>query len=120
MEAVSLLNDVSLEEQYAEKFAAVHPGLYLNILENGKDVTVDEMVSIGIKAMKEIPKNYTMRSRAALKTAEYVIAAGGERSLLEKCYFIAYESDISALNYLRALLNGWEGEAKREELEYGV
>lgn len=116
LEAVSLLNDVSLEEQYAEKFAAVHPGLYLNILENGKDVTVDEMVSIGIKAMKEIPKNYTMRSRAALKTAEYVIAAGGERSLLEKCYFIAYESGISALNYLRALLNGWEGEAKREEL----
>lgn len=35
LEAVGLLNDVLLEVQYAEKYAAVHPGLYLSILENG-------------------------------------------------------------------------------------
>ena len=57
-----------------------------------------------------------MRSRIALKTAEYVIAAGGELSLLEKCYFAAFESDTSALNYLRVLLNGCESEEKKEEL----
>lgn len=34
LEAVNLLNDVSLEVGYAEKYAAVHPGLFLNILEN--------------------------------------------------------------------------------------
>ena len=117
LEAVGLLNDVSLEVQYAEKYAAVHPGLYLNILENGKSVMANDMVSIGIKAMKTIPKKYIMRSRAALKTAEYVIAANGERSLLEKCYFAAFESDTSALNYLRVLLNGCENENKREELQ---
>ena len=117
LEAVSLLNDISLEVQYAEKYAAVHPGLYLNILENGKYAAANDMVSIGIKAMKAIPKKYIIRSKAALKTAEYVIASNGELSLLEKCYFAAYESDTSALNYLRALLNGYGSGKKREELQ---
>lgn len=115
LEAVGLSNDVHLEVQYAEKYAAVHPGLYLSILENGKSVTADEMVSIGTKAMEAIPKKYIARSSAALKTAEYAIAAGGEPALLEKCYFAAFESDTSAINYLRALLNGCDNEKKREQ-----
>ncbi len=116
LEAVALLNDTSLAVQYAERFAAVHPRLYLNILENRKNTAANDMVSIGIKAMKAIPKNYIIRSRAALETAEYVIETDGEKSLLEQCYFAAYESDTSALNYLRALLNGYECEEKRGEL----
>ncbi len=117
LEAAGLLNDIPLEIQYAEKYAAVHPRLYLNILENGKYATANDMVSIGIQAMKAIPKKYIMRSRVALKTAEYVIAANGELPLLEKCYYAAYESDTSALNYLRALLNDCENEKKKEELQ---
>lgn len=116
-EAVGLLNDVSLEVWYAEKYAAVHPGLYLNILEDGKHMVTDNLVSIGIRAMKTIPKKYIMRSRAALKTAEYVVAMKGEMPLLEECYFAAYESDTSAPNYLRALLNGGEIEKKRKKLQ---
>ena len=117
LEAVDLLNDISLKVQYAEKYADIHPGLYLDILENGKHMSADDMVSIGIKAMKTIPKNYIIRSKVALKTAEYVIAADEELSLLENCYFIACESDTSAQNYLRALLNGYENGKKREELQ---
>lgn len=117
LEAVDLLNDLSLEIQCAEKYAAVHPGLYLNILENGKYMPADDMVAIGLKAMKAIPKRYVIRSKAALKTAEYVIAADEEQSLLEKCYFAACESDTSAQNYLRALLNGYGNGKKREELQ---
>ncbi len=117
LEAAGLLNDIPLEIQYAEKYAAVHPRLYLNILENGKYATANDMVSIGIQAMKAIPKKYIMRSRVALKTAEYVIAANGETSLLGKCYYAAYESDTSALNYLRELLNDCENEKKKEELQ---
>ena len=116
-EAVDLLNDISLEVQYAETYAAVHPRLYLDILENRKQISADDMVSIGIKAMKTIPKKYIMRSKVALETAEYVIAADGELSLLEKCYFVACESDISAQNYLRALLNGYGSGKKREALQ---
>lgn len=117
LEAVGLLNDISQEIRYAEKYAAVHPGLYLNILENEKYATTNDMVSIGMKAVETIPKKYIMRSRAALKTAEHVAAAGAEPSLLGQCYFAAFESDTSALNYLRALLNGCENENKREQLK---
>ncbi len=129
LEAVGLLNDVSLEVRYAKKYAAVHPGLYLSVLENDKYATesckssigdkasIGDKVSIGIEAMNTIPEKYIMRSRAALKTAEYAIAAEKEQDLLEKCYFAAYESDTSALNYLRVLLNGGENEKKREELQ---
>ncbi len=116
LEAVGLLNDSLAAAQYAEKYVAVHPSLYLNILENEKYADANDMVSIGLKAMKTMPKKYIMRSRAALKTAEYILKAGENLSLLEKCYFIAYESDTSALNYLRALLNGYGTEKKREEL----
>ena len=117
LEAVDLLNDLSLEVQCAEKYAAVHPELYLNILENEKHMPADDMVAIGLEAMKAIPKKYVIRSKAALKTAEYVIAADGGLSLLEKCYFAACESDTSAQNYLRALLNGYGNGKKREELQ---
>lgn len=51
-----------------------------------------------------------------MRTAEYIIATDGQQSLLEKCYFAAYESDTSALNYLRALLNDGKYEKKKEEL----
>jgi len=52
LETAGLLNDVSLELRYAEEYVAVHPGLYLNILENGRYVAANDMVSIGIKARK--------------------------------------------------------------------
>ncbi len=117
VEAVALLNDTSLAVRYAERFAAIHPRLYLNILENRKYAAANDMVSLGINALKAIPKNYIIRSRAALETAEYVIEIDGEKSLLEQCYFAAYKSDTSVLNYLRALLNGYECEEKREELQ---
>lgn len=52
-----------------------------------------------------------------MKTAGYVIVSNGEPPLLEQCYFAAYESDTSVLNYLRALLNGCENEKKRKELQ---
>lgn len=117
LEAVGLLNDVSSAAQYAEKYVAVHPGLYLNLLENEQYTDVNDMVSMGRKAVQVIPKKYIMRSRVALKTAEYVIEANENLNLLEKCYFAAYESDTSALNYIRVLLNGYGTEKKREELQ---
>lgn len=117
LEAVGLLNDFSAAVQYAEKYVAVHPGLYLNILENEKYADANDMVSMGMEAVKIIPKKYIIRSRAALRTAEYIIETNANLSLLEKCYFAAYESDTSALNYLRVLLNGYEAKEKREELQ---
>lgn len=116
LEAVSLSNDISSACSYAEMFADKHPGLYLKILEDEKSAEPTAMVSIGVRVMEMIPKKYVVRSNAALKTADYMVQAGEQPDRLEACYFAAYESDTSAVNYLRALLNGYATEAKREEL----
>lgn len=115
-EAVNLLNDASAAVSYAKKYASVHPGIYLDILENEKSADANAMVSIGIQAMNLIPEKFMIRSEVALKTAEYVVRANEKQSLLEMCYFVAYESDTSAVNYIRALLNGYGTEKKRGEL----
>ena len=118
LEAVGLLNDVAGAIGYAQKYINTHPGLYLDILDHNKSLDEKSKVSIGFKAMEIMPKKYIMRSKVALKTADYVIQANEKHSMLEKCYFVAYESDTSALNYLRALLNGYSTEKKREELKH--
>lgn len=115
-EAVNLLNDISMAAQYAQKYASIHPGIYLRVLENENDADVNMLMSIGMNALKTIPSKYISRSRAALTTAKYLIEVGKDSSLLRKCYFAAYESDTSAINYLRALLNGYSTEKGREEL----
>lgn len=116
LEAAGLLNDAHAAMRYAEKYAAVHPGLFLNLLENEKYSNAGDRVFIGLEAVRRIPKKYMIRSRVALKTAEYIIEADAELSLLDKCYFAAYESDTSALNYLRVLLNGAGTEEIKEKL----
>lgn len=115
-EAVGLLNDIHMEEQYAKKFARVHPELYLKILEDKNTRDINSMISLGLDAMDRIPKKYVVRSKVALKTAEYLIEAGEDQPLVEKCYFAAYESDTCATNYLRALLNGYGTKRNREAL----
>ncbi len=57
VDAVALLNDIPSAAGYAEKYVAVHPGLYWDIMENGKYTDVNDMVSMGIKAMSVMPKN---------------------------------------------------------------
>lgn len=120
LEAVNLLNDVPAAVRYAQQYVNVHPGLYLNLLENGKYAGANDMISMGMEAMKIMPKKYVLRSRIALKTAEYIIERNENLSLLEKCHFIAYESDTSATNYLRALLNGYGTEEKTSARFYGT
>lgn len=85
LEAIGLLNDVSAAAKYAEAYVDIHLGLYLNILENGKYTDTNDMIFMGMEAMKIIPKKYIIRSGVALKTAEYVIEANENLSLLEKC-----------------------------------
>ena len=115
-EAVGLLNDSSQSAKYAEKYAAVHPGLYWALLTNGNGPDGEDRVSIGKAAMKAIPRKYTIRSRIALKTAEYAIEAKAEPSVLKACYFAAYESDTTAVNYIRALFHGYGTEQDRDAL----
>ena len=114
-EAVCLLNDISAASEYAEKYANMHPGLYLSLLESGKPEDASDMAALGIKALEKIPKEYKIRGRVALKTSEYIDMAAMDPALMRDCYFAAYESDTTALSYLRALLCG-DGEENREML----
>lgn len=117
LEAVGLLNDAAAAARYAEKYVVAHPGLYLDLLEKGSYADAHDAILLGMKAMKLMPKKYITRSRIALKTAESIIEENKNLSLLENCYFIAYESDTTAPNYLRALLNASDTQKKKGELQ---
>lgn len=117
-EVVGLLGDVSSGCMYAEKYSAIHPGIYLHILDHGKTEKekIKTMISVGQQAMEKIPRQYVARSMAALKTADYVLQTNVRGGRLERCYLAAYESDTSAVNYLRALLHGYGAQDKRTRL----
>ena len=116
IEAVGLRNDIEAACKYAKQFVTSHPGLYLNILINEKSLDLKSLISIGMEAMKKIPAKYIVRSKAALTTAEYIVKSNEWTERLEECYFAAYESDTSAMNYLRVLLNGNGCEENRKKL----
>lgn len=115
-EAVEMLGNVSEACKYADDYADNHPGTYLHILENTKSIDADKLIEIGLHAMKVIPKKYRIRSKVALKTADYIVQSDKHQAMLEECYFTAYESDTSAVNYIRAFLNGYGTEEKRQRL----
>lgn len=116
LEAVGLCNDTQTACQYAKQFATVHLALYLALLEQKEDFFPDDMVMLGEDALTQVPRQYTIRGKIALKTAEYKIAKKEDLESLKKCYLAAYESDTNAVNYLRALLNGFEHEQERHKL----
>lgn len=116
VEAVNLQNDIAVACEYAQQFVTSHPGLYLNILKDEKSLDLKSLISIGIQAMKKIPTKYALRSKVALQTAEYIVKSNEQTELLGECYFAAYESDTSAMNYLRVLLNGNGCEENKKKL----
>ena len=120
LEAVGLCNDTQEAGSYAKKFAAVHPALYLELLEHPKETNPQMLAELGEEALKQIPEAYIIRSRIALKTAEYRIAAKEDRESLKKYYIAALESDTNAVNYLRAVLNGFDEAEDRKNLSRAV
>jgi hypothetical protein len=116
LEAVGLLNDFPKMCEYAQRYVATHPGMYLDILDRKLNVDEKQKISIGMHALAVIPPKYIMRSKVALKTAEYITQAKSDLSLLKQCYFAAYESDTTPYHYLQALLHGYETEEGREKL----
>ena len=116
-ESVRLLDDPHKAIVLADKFADEHPGLYLQILTNSEGLTAEETVQLGIEAINRIPVNYVVRSTTALKVAELICKNKSyDPAMLEECYFAAYESDTTPVNYLQALLNGFDSPEKRDRL----
>lgn len=97
-------NNVDAACEEAQKYANIHPGLYLRLFEMGADHDARKMLAIRQDSMNRINSEYCIRSRVALATAQY--------DLVKECYLTAYESDTNAVNYLRALLNCVDSEKR--------
>ncbi len=116
LEAANLIREKHTAARYAKECASIHPALYLSLLEKESFTDTAAAASLGMEALSVIPKNYTIRSKAALQTADCLLLADRTSSLTESCYFAACESDPNVPNYLRALLHGYDTKEKRMEL----
>ena len=116
LEAVELCNDTHAAGNYAKKYATLHPALYLKILEHPQDLAAKELIMLGEEALKYVPKKYRIRGSIALKTAEYRLAEKKDRESVKEYYITAFESNTTAVNYLRGLLNGLDKEEDRKKL----
>ena len=118
LEAQALRRDETADLRDASLYAASHPILYLQILQNNREKGCDaKMLAVGLQALKEIPVkprtqitmyNYflfsqseeNIRNQIALLTAEYALAIG-DRANAEACWKAAAETIPSVVNYLR-------------------
>lgn len=116
-ESVALMNDPHKACELADRFIDMHPGLYLHLLSSDA-LTTKDVVMAGYEAIGKLPVKYIVRSRMALKIADRILQEKlPDNNILEACYYVAYESDTTPVNYLRALMNGYDTPKKRELLD---
>lgn len=92
----------------ASRYAESHPILYRNILAKGNTVP-KEMLLIGLRALKEVPINYRMRSSIANLTAKYALEMQKQETA-EYCWLEAFRSSPTVANYFQIRLQSqnWE------------
>ncbi len=100
-EAQMMLQDDEMMLENAREFAAVHPSLYVQLLQmklvSGEDL---KMLRIGQEALDKVSSSLTIRSEIALLTAEYACKLS-DSSEAEKCWLEAFRSNPTVVNYLR-------------------
>ena len=109
-EAQNMLQDKKAVLDNASRYAESHPILYHNILRTGiDDASPEEMLQIGLRAMKEVPASHSIRSGISLLTAKYALAAQN-RQTAETCWMEAFRTSPTVENYLRLRLESrqWE------------
>lgn len=107
-EAQNMLRDKNAALDIASRCAESHPVLYQNIMRSGLDQAgADEMMSIGLRGLQEIPASHPTRATIALLTAKNAIDAG-RRDTAENCWIEAFRSSPTVINYLRIRLESLE------------
>lgn len=114
VEAQNMLQDEGQALEYASRYAASHPALYLNFLQSGK-ADSSERLKIGLKAMDEVPVDNPTRSRIALLTAQCAFEAHDDQNR-EMCWLEAFRTTPSVANFLRFRLLAHSWDARREEI----
>ena len=106
-EAIDLMPDKDIALYCASRYAGSHPVLYLHLLETCETQTgPEEVLSLGFRALKEVPVKSPVRSRIALLTARKALAAA-DRRRAEDCWLEAFRSSPTPVSYLRLrLLSG--------------
>ena len=103
-EAQNMLRDKEAALENASRYAENHPVLYRSILYSGiGNAAPDEMMNIGLRAMKEVPVKHPTRSEIALLTAEYALAVNNSQTA-ENCWVEAFRTSPTVENYLRLRL----------------
>jgi len=114
-EAISLENDLVGSIDLAKTYAGTHPGIFLQLLIEGQDQSVEQLLELGMNALHLIDTKYLIRNEVALMTAEYASILGKD-NVVRNCYVEAFRSKSSATDYLRALLHTEDLELTREIL----
>ena len=114
VEAQNMLQDDGQALEYASRYAASHPALYLNLLQSGKASNL-ERLKIGLKAMGEVPVDNPTRSSIALLTAQRAFEAHDDQTR-DMCWLEAFRTAPSVMNFLRLRLLAQSWEARREEI----
>ncbi len=114
VEAQNMLQDDGKALEYASRYAASHPALYLNLLQSGK-ASSSERLKIGLKAMGEVPVDNPTRSSIALLTAQCAFEAHDDQTR-EMCWLEAFRTSPSVANFLRLRLLAQNWDAKRQEI----
>lgn len=100
-EAICFIKDDKMALHIAKNNANQHPYLYLLFFENNTNSFNDnELLTIGLEALKEIPEQYTVRSKIAYLTAAYADKLHNNDAM-NHCYWEAFKSNTNAVNYLR-------------------
>ena len=115
-EAQSMVEDDFILLENARKFVGTHPELYLQLLKMKTDADEDDkMLAIGQEAMDAIPVELIIRSKVALRAAEYADRLC-RFDVRERCWVEAFRSDTSVVNYMRIKFLPWNAEQYREEV----
>lgn len=75
----------------------------------------EEMLQIGLQALRTIRPDYETRSRIALQMAEYALSVGNQETA-EFCWLEAFRSDPSLVNFLRLMKESRDFEPDREKV----
>lgn len=102
-EAIPLSHPTDGGLEIVERYAKVHPSLYVWLLEMGNQhYTHEKLVSIGETALSKLPYNYLVREKVALLTAEYALCLG-RMETVEKLWLEAFRSNPTPENLLRLI-----------------
>ena len=104
IEALHMLEDKESILTYARRFADTYPNLYKSILEEGiPGVGDEELLSIGLQSLTEVPDKSQVKSEIALLCAGYALREG-DIFVAEDCWMEAFRCAPSVSGFLRLRL----------------